>query len=135
MCETTRFDPSPNEILVRQLALSFAVSLDEEHVELRLHCGARTIEMGSRGHNYLLLTLARRRLEDARDGVPETSCGWLEPEDLSHDPRMTAPLLNVDVFRIRRQFADKGVVDAASIIERRPRQLRIGSGKVAIIRL
>jgi hypothetical protein len=55
-------------------------------------------------------------------------------EDLAHDPRMAPPQLNVDVFRLRRQFADKGVVDAAAIVERRPGQLRVGTGKVVIHR-
>jgi hypothetical protein len=55
-------------------------------------------------------------------------------EDFSNDPRMTPPLLNIDVFRIRGQFAAAGVVDAADILERRPpsRQLRIGTGRLTI---
>jgi hypothetical protein len=47
---------------------------------------------------------------------------------------MASPQLNVDVFRIRKQFADKGVLDAATLVERRPRQLRIGTGRISIER-
>jgi hypothetical protein len=131
---TTRFGVSPLAMQVQNLELDFQVSLDEEHVDVRVRCAGRTIDLGERAHNYLLLTLARRRVDDTREGLPDTSCGWVDREDLAHDPRMGSPQLNVDVFRIRRQFADKGIVDAATLIERRPGQLRIGTSKVAIVR-
>lgn len=128
---------SPFEVEVRHLALLFSVSLDEEHVALRATCGASTFELGTRAHNYLLLTLARRRVADAAEGLPETSCGWIYQEDFPHDPSMAAPHLNLDVLRIRKQFAALGVVDAANIIERRPRtrQLRIGVNRISIVTL
>jgi hypothetical protein len=122
---------------VQHLQLSFSVSSDEEHVQLQMSCGGTTVDLGTRGHNYLLLTLARQRLDDAAEGIAESSCGWIYQEDLSHDPSMVPPQLNIDVFRIRKQFAAAGVVDAANIIERRPRtrQLRIGTGRLSVVRL
>jgi hypothetical protein len=133
---TSRFD-SGREMAVQNLGLSFSVSRDEEYVQIHLNWADRTIDLGARTHNYLLLTLARRRLADARDGHLETACGWIDYEDFSNDPRMSPPLLNIDVFRIRRQFATIGVVDAANIIERRPpsRQLRIGTGRLTLATL
>jgi hypothetical protein len=124
-------------IEVAQLELSFSVSRDEEHVELRARCGGTSLDLGARTHNYLLLTLARRRLADAAEGTADTSCGWIYQEDLAHDPAMVPPQLNIDVFRIRRHFAAAGVLDAANIIERRPRthQLRIGTGRLSIVTL
>jgi hypothetical protein len=115
----------------------FSVSRDEEHVHLHTTCGGSSFDMGARSHNYLLLTLARRRLEDAKEGTGDTACGWIYQEDLAHDPTMAPPQLNIDVFRIRKQFAAVGVVDAANIIERRPRtrQLRIGTGLLAVTQL
>ena len=120
---------------VRHLELSFAVSRDEEHVQLHASCGGRSINLGARTFNYLLLTLARRRLEDAAQGLPESECGWIYLDDLAHDPTMAPPQLNIDVHRIRRQFATTNVLDAANIVERRPRtrQLRIGTGHIAIV--
>jgi hypothetical protein len=95
--------------------------------------------MGARAHNYLLLTLARHRLKDEEEeeGMAEAACGWVYQEDLAHDPSMAPPQLNVDVFRIRRHFASVGVVDAANIIERRPRtrELRIGTRFLSIRQL
>jgi hypothetical protein len=42
--------------------------------------------------------------------------------------------MNVDIFRIRKQVAALGLVDAPNIIERRPRakQLRIGVGDLEV---
>lgn len=125
------------DLEVRNLELKFSVSRDEEHVALEAHSGTRTFDLGARGHHYLLLTLARRRLKDAADGLPETSCGWLYQDDLTLRPDMTTSQLNIDVCRLRKQFASFGVSDAANIIERRPhtRQLRIGSGRIVVVQL
>jgi hypothetical protein len=134
---TTSLATSPAELEVRHLQLSFAVSRDEEHVQLHMTSAGRSFDMGSRSHNYLLLTLARRRLDDAAEGLPDAACGWIYQEDLAHDPSMAPPQLNIDVFRIRKQFAAVGVADAASVIERRPRtrQLRIGTPHLAVAQL
>jgi hypothetical protein len=122
---------------VRDLVLAFSVSRDEEHVQLTIAYAGSTIDMGARSHNYLLLTLARRRAADAAQGLDESSCGWISQDELAHDPAMAPPQLNIDVFRIRRQFAGAGVPDAVGIIERRPRtrQLRIGTGHIAVTTL
>jgi hypothetical protein len=95
-----------------------------------------TLDLGVRKHHYLLLTLARRRIKDVARRLPDSSCGWVDLDELSHDPTMAGPSLNLDVFRIREQFAAAGVIDAAGIIERRPRarQLRIGTGQLSVQR-
>jgi hypothetical protein len=136
IAKTSIADLSP-EFEVAHVELSFSVSRDEEYVELRATCDGRTFDLGARTHHYLLLTLARRRLEDAAQGLPETSCGWVYQEDLARDPSMAAPQLNLDVFRIRKQFAALGLPDAANIVERRPRtrQLRIGTFHIHISNL
>lgn len=134
ICKTSMALPEPT---IDQVRLTFSVSRDEEHVHLQATCGSVACDLGARGHHYLLLTLARRRLEDAAAGLPETSCGWIYQEDFSRDASMRGQQLNIDVFRIRKQFEALPVVDAARIVERRPRtrQLRIGTGQLAIIQL
>lgn len=119
---------------IRHLEVQFSVSRDEEHVQLHASHGARRFDLGARNHNYTLLLLARRRLADAAEGLPETSCGWTYLEDLLRGPDVTAASLNIDVFRIRKQFDAIGVIDPANIIERRPRtkQLRIGLGRISV---
>ncbi len=120
---------------VKHLHLRFAVSRDEEHVQLEVSWEGRRVDVGSRLHNYLLLILARRRLEDVSAGFAEAACGWVDHEDLGTDPSMAPTQLNISVFRIRRQFAALGLLDPANIIERRPstRAMRIGTGNLAIV--
>jgi hypothetical protein len=126
-----------SEVGVRDLRLSFFVSSDEEHVSLRMTAGGRTVDLGSYAHHYAILTLARQRLIDAERGIADTSCGWMEVERLARDPSMAPAPLNLAVFRIREQLAREGVLDAAAIIERRPRprQLRIGTPHLSVTKL
>jgi hypothetical protein len=122
---------------VSNIGLDLSVSSDEEHVELTVTHHDRRVAMGARAHNYLLLTLARRRIRDVQDGFPDTVCGWIYRDALAHDPDMTGPRLNIHVFRIRRQLAVLGVTDAPRIIERRvdTGQLRVGTSKLSVRRI
>lgn len=134
--KTALADPMA-ELEVRHLHLLFSVSRDEEFVQLRVAYGVHQFDLGSRQHNYLLLTLARRRRDDVAEGLPEAACGWLYLEDLEHDPMMAQAQVNIDVFRIRKQFAAIGVLDPANVIERRPRtkQVRLGVPRFSIVTL
>lgn len=126
---------SRSQIEVRQLRLSFSVSRDEEFVELVCEWGDLRFDLGTRAHNYLLLTLARRRLAAEAEGEPAAAAGWFHQEELARALDVALPQLHNDVFRIRKQFANIGVVNAASIIERRPRtqQLRIGTSGLSVV--
>lgn len=121
--------------VIKDLGLEFLVSRDEEHVELQaLHGGARH-HLGDRARNYLLLQLARCRLDDHEAGRPSPSCGWVDQEQLLDDLRIPSTQLNVDIYRIRRQFASPPLElqDSAQIIERRrEKQLRLGVERVTI---
>jgi hypothetical protein len=125
----------PPGLRLPDLAFTFEVSRDEEYVHLRMASEERHFDMGARTHNYLLLTLARRRLADATARLRDSSCGWVYQDEFEHDPTMASPQLNLHIFRIRRHFVRRGVVDGEGIVERRPqtRQLRIGSARISIV--
>lgn len=116
------------------LELEFRVAPDEEHVELQAVRGHTVVRLGARAHNYLLLLLARARLNDARTGLPESSCGWIYQDELLRGLQATPAQLNIDVFRIRKHFARAGLGSSVSIIERRSttRQLRIGVARLTV---
>jgi hypothetical protein len=124
----------PTDPDLDSLRVVFRVSRDEEHVEVVVERRGESIELGSRVHNYPLLLLARQRLSDAANGMPERSCGWVYLEEFVRSLKVTPERVNMDVYRIRRQFAALGVPEPARIIERRPRtrQLRIGTGRLAL---
>lgn len=107
----------------------FAPSLDEEHVEVRVRAGAAgEMVLASRSSNYLLLVLARTRLQDMANGLAADEQGWMYTSDLADMLRYSPDRLNVEIFRARTVFAKLGFADSPQLIERRPitRQLRIG---------
>jgi hypothetical protein len=133
--ETTATEEWPEGATsVARLRLVFRVSMDEEYVEIEADLGKRSESLGSRAHNYLLLLLARRRLDDAAREVPDTACGWTYQDEFVDALRTSPERLAIDIFRIRRQFAGIGVSDPANIVERRPRtkQLRIGCASLSV---
>ncbi len=119
---------------LRNAELLFGVSPDEEHVELRVRCAGREFDLGSRSPHYLLLTLARSRLEETRRGLPDMLAGWVYQDDVVRGLGVDPSQLNIDVFRIRKQFAAAGFVDAAAVIERRAstKQLRVGVTRLRV---
>jgi hypothetical protein len=112
----------------------FTVSRDEEHVTLQLVSGQRTVDLGSRSHNYLLLTLARARLRDDAGGLPASEAGWMYLDELASGLRVSPNQLNVDIFRIRQHLARAGAAELVNAIERRPRakQMRIGTPHLTV---
>lgn len=120
----------------RAPGLHFAVSSDEEFVELFLCYDERRLPLGSRGHNYLLLTLARAYLKDCAAGAPAESSGWVDKDELARGLGMTPQQIDGEVFRIRKHFSQHGLGEAVTIIERRPRtkQIRLGIRRVTVER-
>jgi hypothetical protein len=120
---------------LQDVRLLFRVSQDEEHVELLLErTSGEWVDLGSRTFNYALLVLARQRQSDSKEGVQDSACGWMYQDDLLDGLKLTSERLNIDIFRIRSLFAGIGILDAAKVVERRPRsrQLRIGIAALTI---
>ena len=117
------------------VSLEFGVSRDEEHVELSLRHPEGVTPLQPRAHHYLLLTLARARLEaeDTADQVPAER-GWIHAEELLDMLKLDAQHLAVLIYRARQQLAAAGVEDAGEVIERRfpARQVRLGTSRVAV---
>lgn len=116
--------------------LHFAVSSDEDFVSLTLEYADRKVPLGSRSHNYLLLTLARQLLADRDASLPEASSGWMDKEALADGFKMTPQQVDGEVFRIRKHFAQHGLPESTTVIERRPRtkQIRLGITQIRIDR-
>ncbi len=117
---------------IDNITLRFHVSRDEEYVELVAVHGAGTIDLKARAHHYTLLMLARARLRDRTQ--TDTREGWVLQSDLLTMLRVDANHLLLDIYRLRRQFGEAGIADAARIVERRSgtRALRIGVTRLEI---
>lgn len=126
-----RSEPS----ILRDVELSFRVSLNEENIELVVKNRGRVHVMPPRAYHYTLLTLARARLRDEEEGaLPVSSRGWILVDALCRMLATDENRLNVEVFRIRRDFGAIGFENAAGIVERQrgSRQLRVGTPRVVL---
>jgi len=116
--------------------LKFVVSSDEDFVELSVEYANKSVALGSRAHNYLLLTLARQKLADSAEQIAPASCGWMDKDQLADGLRMTPQQVDGEIFRIRRHFASHGVPESSGVIERRERTrlIRLGLDRVVVLR-
>jgi hypothetical protein len=116
------------------LALTFAVSADEERVSVELAGGGRRAALRPRSHLYLLLTLARARL--ASTVVNPLERGWVHRDDLARMLRCDPSTVNVQLHRLRQDLAAHGIDGAAGALEARPRtgQVRLGTEAIEIRR-
>jgi hypothetical protein len=103
---------------------AFRVSRDEEHVALTVEHLGKKMELEAREHLYLLLTLARARIEDREE--PYSEQGWIDRDRLTRMLGIDGNALNVAIFRARSQLGAAGVGGAAGIVEVRRGQRRIG---------
>lgn len=122
---TEKAKPSP---ALGSLDLTFHVSRDEEHVRVDALDGDRTIALGERSCFYMLLLLARARLAETE--APEAERGWYHVPDLMQALAVAEGTLNVTVHRARQAFAKAGVDGAEGIVERRAREVRIGTARI-----
>lgn len=106
------------------VALRFAVSMNEEHVELSVVSRGRAIALEPREHGYVLLTLARARIADRE--LPLAEQGWLDRDRLLKMLAIDANSLNVSIYRARGQLGSAGVDGAAGLVEVRRGQRRLG---------
>jgi hypothetical protein len=127
--------PGAAQVSLRGATMRLAVSRDEERVEISLIQGNEVVTLPSRTHHYLLLTLARARLEDRERGdVSEDEAGWMHADDLADMLAVSESNLNVYICRARKDFVRAKVHGATDVIERQPtaRQLRLGVEKLEI---
>lgn len=122
---------------VTELSITFRTSSDLEHIELDVRVDNKVKRLAARTHNEMLLVLARAYQRDAAQQVEPADCGWMYLDELCRSVALDRERLNIDVYRLRRQFAELGLLDPANIIERRAKtkQLRIGTSHVDELRV
>lgn len=118
-----------------EMSLALRVSRDEERVEVTLlgRGGARVLP--PRSHHYTLLTLARARLRaEAAPALAEPQRGWISVDDLCRSLAMDESRLNVELYRIRKDFAALPLHGGAGVVERRrgSRLVRLGMARVSV---
>jgi hypothetical protein len=114
--------------------MTLRLSRKETCIDVELAAGGEVHHLPSRATHYLLLALARRKIADLADGLPEASSGWVYQDDLAVAFGKASSSVNVDVFRVRKELSALGIHGASQIIERRPRtgQMRLSLHSIAI---
>lgn len=120
------------------IKVDFTVSKNEEHVSLCIHFGKQTIDLGERIHHYLLLMLARKRLEDGESGLEDGEQGWIDNKLLSRQTGLDENHINIQIYRFRKQLikacssSTLSATQLIQIIERRRGELRFSLKTVYI---
>jgi hypothetical protein len=122
-----------NSPMLESLRLKFAVAPDEESVEVTLFVGDKPTTLPPRRYHYLLVTLARAWLADI--GIAPSVRGYRDRDELCDKLEVDVMKLNVEIYRLRKQFAELGVQGAAGLIERRPGtfEVRIGITNIEVV--
>lgn len=121
------------DMSLETVSLKFGVSRDEERVETTIIHRGVEIPLEPREHGYVLVTLARARLEDEQ--LPPEQRGWRDRSRLEKMLAMDSNALNVAIHRARQQLSAAGVNGAAGIVEVRRKQRRLGTDRFRIVAL
>ncbi len=121
--------PPPDDI-----EFNFEASQNEEHVSLKLVVNNSIIEFGERNHHYLLLLMARQRLNDQEKGIDRMEQGWIKKDVLVQMLGMAEQHINIQIYRFRKQVASTLPHSATlhQVIERRPGELRFAYSNIKI---
>lgn len=115
--------------------IHFQVSPDEEHVVVSIEASSVARHLPARSFNYMLLVLARERMQDRSAGRADDESGWMFTHELARKLNTSVEALNVDVHRARRATSQLALLDdPAHIVERRRStgQIRIGIANISI---
>ncbi len=116
------------------IKFAFKASQNEEHVSLTLVIDNKHIDLGERSHHYLLLFLARQRLNDKKLHLSEQEQGWIKKDVLKKMLGMPETHINIQVHRFRKQVtvALPGTTTLHQIIERRHGEIRFAFDSIDI---
>ena len=116
------------------LSFLFNVSQDEEHVSLTVQVGEQKLPLGERSHHYLLLLLARKKMEHKMTGITIEEQGWISMSELSKMLGLSERHINIQIHRIRKQLIGlyPTYFESHNVIERRIGALRIVGESILI---
>lgn len=118
---------------LENVMLRFAVSRNEERVQVTVILHGKEKPLEQREHGYLLLTLARARAEDKARPLEER--GWRKVPDILRMLRIDENAMNVAIHRARQQLAAIGLEGAANVVEVKRGQRRLGTEHFEIVAL
>lgn len=118
----------------------FTLSTDQEKIDIKITVNELVMDLGEHTYNYLLLALARKRLEDIEAGYELKDQGWQSTENLTKEltkdemKDVDQYNLNLRIHRIRKdlQKLKPHGSQFVNVIERRKGEIRFGHPKIKI---
>lgn len=112
----------------------FAVSQNEEHVSLTVTIGQYELSLGRKAGHYLLLMLARKRLNDLNNQVIQSEAGWLDKGIICSELKIEEQYMNIQIFRYRKQLEQTAPqhLFLPQTIERRFGEIRVNFDEIVI---
>jgi FHA domain len=118
----------------KDLVLELRVSSDREGILVTATVDGRSYSLPNRAHHELLLLLVEARIFAQRQGVPEDEAGYMTLDEAIRSTAVGINKINLDIFRLRREFEGLGLRDARQVVERRDarREFRVGTGRLTV---
>jgi hypothetical protein len=118
----------------RDLGLELRVSADREAILVIATVEGRAFSLPNRAHHELLLLLVEARLSAQARGVGEDEAGYMTLDEAIRSAAVGINKINLDIFRLRREFEGLGLRDPRQVVERRDarREFRVGTGRLKI---
>jgi hypothetical protein len=114
---------------------TFTVSQNEEHVLLTVTIGNYEFNLGRKMGHYMLLILARKRLEDIDNNIADSEAGWLDKSIICDELRTEEQYMNIQIYRYRKQLEQVAPqhLFLPQTVERRLGELRLNFDQIDII--
>lgn len=128
--------------LAENAFFQFNLSADEERISIKIVLNELELDLGERVYHYLLLALARQRLDHDEMDYVFADQGWMSIDDLTHDmskefrKEIDAYYLNLQIYRLRKQLLEMEPLGYmfSDIIERRKGEIRFAYQNFKIIK-
>ncbi|MCO7225589.1 FHA domain-containing protein [Pleionea sp. CnH1-48] len=117
--ETELFSDQEQEIP----QIIFDVSRNEEHVGVVLRVQNEEFNLGRKIYHYLMLELARHRLEDK--DAKESDRGWLSNDLMLHTLGIDMNNFNIQIYRARKALKEFSPYWSQHLFERRRGEIRL----------
>jgi hypothetical protein len=126
-CNETMCAVAPKTVTPDAIQLYFQVSQDEKQVTLDLKVNDRRIPLGKKNHHHLLMLLARQYIADKKSSLTPADSGWVNKQHLADSLQLNAPLINAQIYQIRKQVIKASCIDLIlpQMIENRQNDIRL----------
>ncbi len=127
-------DKDSQTIALSEIELHLKTTKNKTPVSLELKVNGQRLPFGEKKVYNLLLLLARQLIADKAANKPEAARGWIDKTQLANLSGLSEPLINVQIYQIRKQLVSTAKVNfiLPQMIEKRTGEIRLAYHNVHI---